>query len=373
MTRSNPIRKRRSYTGAWLALALLAGVPLQSSGAPEEPVKPAVKEAPVKTEPTSVTIRVMRGKLSQLPYPEGADVWADARSDAAVSVPVNGRGTFRLDKVSVLVFQPAGQTLKWETLVALYTNHGLLPPSAEPKLEAKELPQGDLTVPAGVVNLYQSRVYRTITPGEHLVLGVIRNLRSQNMLVYAVQVSSKLGDGEILGPVKAVVDELAEKARLERERLEKQKGGEPRPRRMVVPPGSIATGPTLKLDGGRLRRMRDSLLRDASLTPQVRQALGTMLSRATEVRYSTYRTATQLPDQEVVDFYTKEGQKAGWGTPASTDTMPAGQVTMLFQPKRGGAVLVRGQATPSNPALKIPSPTTLLYLLEVDGNIDALQ
>ena len=103
----------------------------------------------------------------------------------------------------------------------------------------------------------------------------------------------------------------------------------------------------------------------------MRQTIGNLLAQAKSVDYSTYRTPTQLTDQEVVDFFTKEGQKAGWGAPTSTDTMPLGQVTMLFQPKRGGAVLVRGQATPANPALKIVTPTTLLYVLEIGGNISA--
>ena len=51
------------------------------------------------------------------------------------------------------------------------SREGRLAPGAEPKLSLLKVPEGEVTAAS---NAFEDRVYRTVVPGEHLALGLIR-------------------------------------------------------------------------------------------------------------------------------------------------------------------------------------------------------
>jgi hypothetical protein len=300
---------------------------------------------------------VLYSERSRLPYPTSADRWADALSTNAVTVSVPGAGVTVLRKQAVLVYRPALDRVSWEELTAMYVNMQVLPESPQPKLNVKKLPEPaapGLVAPAA--NAFDERIYRTRLPGEHLALGTIRNLKSQNLLVYAVLLNSKLDDAQALLYAHGVAESLAEEARQ---------------RRMETPPppGGVPAAGVVRISGEPLRRLQASMQRDPNASGAVKRMASVVLPQALSLTRRVWRVPP-MSDRQFFDYYTAHARRVGWGAPISQDETSPGRPTLLFQrPGGAGVVLVRAEPTPIGPAAVVRQSTTV-HVFEIDGNID---
>jgi hypothetical protein len=345
--------ERSVFAGLAVLLAagsLLVAPPLQAEDRP-----PAAKPTEGKrVEPAAAVAPAPLATNSRLPYPADADRWVDAVSTQAVIVSVPGVGDVTVRKQSVLVYRPAGDRMRWEDLIAQHVAAGTLPAGAEPRMQMLKLPEGEREG----TNTYEDRVYATRVPGEHLTLGMVRNLRTQHLLVYAVLLQSKMEDTPALLFSRDTAGRLAEQARQRRIAT-------------PVPAGAVAAAPVIRLQGAQLRQLQESLTSDANVSPTVKRIAQVVFPQATSVTRSVWRTAAPMSDRAFVDYYLGEARRLGWGAPVSRDETHVGKPTLLFQrPYSGGVVLLRAQPTPVTTATPIPRASTTIFTFEMEGNIN---
>lgn len=297
--------------------------------------------------------QALLGPNSRLPYPADADVWVDGSgsfNQMVAALPGGSPGM--LVSSSFIIFRPKGESLKIDDFAGLYVTNGYLANGATPAFKALALPSSEAAV---VSNAKETFVYKTRIPGRWLVLGLIRNLRSQHQLASAVVLNGTL-------------DTL--QATSEANRLVELYGGEAQRRRQAppMPAGTMPAGPTARWEGAKLGQLLQSIERDNSISPRVKEMARTVIPQAVSINYSTWKTATPLADQSFVDFYTVQAQKLGWGEPTSTDLTQAGRPTMLFQRPNGeGYVMIRAQPSPSGPVGTVTRPSTTIIVLDLES------
>jgi len=291
------------------------------------------------------------GQNSHLPYPSDADVWVDGSGTFNQAVaPLPGGRSGLLVSSSFIVFRPKGDSLKADDFVALYVANGVLASGEAPVFKAMALPNSE-----AAANAKETFVYKTRVTGRWLVLGLIRNLRSQHQLASAVVLNGTL-------------DSL--QATSEANRLVELYAGEAQRRRQAppMPAGTVPAGPTARWEGPKLAQLLLSIERDVSISDRVKEMARTVIPQAVSINYSTWKTATRLPDQTFVDFYTTQAQKLGWGAPTSIDLTQPGRPTVLFQrPNAEGYVMIRAQPSPPGPVGTVTRPSTTLIVLDLEG------
>lgn len=300
---------------------------------------------------------VLLGEQSRLPYPVGADRWVDAAGADAVTVNIPGVGFTAIRRQAAMVYRPQGDRMRWEDVTSMCVKAGVLPPNPEPKLTLTKVPEGE---GAAVGNAFEDRIYRTRTPGEHLAMGLIRNLRSQHLLVYEMLLTSKLNDAQALLYARGTVEGLAEEARQRRMQL-------------PAPPGGTPLGSVIRLQGAQVRQLQQALARDPNISPAVRRMADVVLPQATTVTRSAWRTAVPLADKEFFDFYTAQAKLRGYPAPISRDESHPERPTLLLQrPYNSGVTLVRAQPSPAGEGGGAAGTT--VYVFDMDGsiNVDAL-
>lgn len=292
------------------------------------------------------------GPNSHLSYPADADVWVDGSGTFNQTVAaLPGGNSGMLVSASFIVFRPKGDNLKIEEFATLYVSDGYLMAGAAPVFRAASLPSGD----TGVANAKETFVYKTRTPGRWLVLGLIRNLRSQNQLASAVVLNGTL-------------DTL--QATSEANRLVELYAGEAQRRRQAppMPAGTVPAGPSSRWEGAKLTQLLQAITRDATISPRVKEMARTVIPQSTSINYSTWKTPTPMADQAFVEFYTQQAQKLGWGAPTSTDLTQAGRPTLLFQRPNGeGYIMLRAQPSPPGPVGTVTRPSTTIIVLDLEA------
>ncbi len=347
-----------------LAGALLACGSPRLYAAPEEKTEQPAGEKAVTVAPTSQPGKAnaapgspatLHAPKSRLPYPADAEVWADATGTPLNTPP--GVPVGAVKRVSILVFRPRGDVLPWDRFVQIYVADGKLAPNPELKLGLSPLPkvQPAATAPQ---NLEETNVYETRMGKDILVLGIIRNARTQHLLGYSVLVNGTLNNAQALVQARSMVTELAENARRIRISV-------PRPT------NSVAAAPTWRIDGNRLRQLVQSIAKDASLSPRVREIARVVMPQATAIEHSTFRTPRPVSDATFLDFYTRQTARQGWGQPIIRDTTQVGRPALLFQrPYDGAVILVRAQPTTMTAPGMLGAPTTMIHVLVMEGKID---
>lgn len=353
--RTNPSGMWRSAY-ALVVVSALVGGGRPCAAAPE----PAAAETPKAPAPapsagTRSAVSVLEAPKSRLLCPADAEIWADAQGTPLKTPAGVPAGSVR--KVSVLVFRPRADTLGWNDFIQLYVGAGRLEANPELKLGVTGLPkvQPAATAP---LNTEETNVYETRDKKEILVLGFIRNNRSQHLLTYAVSVSGTLNNAQALIQARSMVQELAENAR--RMRLS-----------IPRPAGAVAAAPTWRIEGTRLRQLVQSIAQDTTLSNSVKQMATIVIPQATAVEHSTYRTTRPISDQAFVEFYTLQTARQGWGPAISRDTTQLGRPALLFQrPYDGAVVLVRAQPSTLNEAGMLGKAATTIHILVIEGKID---
>lgn len=321
---------------------------------------PAVKSEDVKEVATTPPALLPTTK-SGLPVPGNVRVLVDAQSAAPTGVAARP-GVPRT--LRVLIFQPEGGRLTWEQLNQLYTERGVLLPSARPvfSMASGRKPRaggGAAAVSVGVdeeTNLYASGI------GEVLALGMRRGSPFTGLVVYAV----------VLGGVSDTT-QGALYARQTASRLAASALGLPIrvvPAAVVslVPAGAAAAGPQSRLQGAALQQLLAGIQQAPQLSPQVRRLAVGLISQANTVTYSTWRTAQPLSTKNFFAFYTQAAIQRTWGLPLTRDETDPVQPTVLFQrPDTRTVVMIRAQPAP--PAANGKASTTL-FILEMEGNIN---
>lgn len=293
------------------------------------------------------------GPNSRLPYPSDADVWVDGSgtfNQPVAALPGGNPGM--LISSSFIVFRPKGDSLKAEDFEALYVSNGYLTSGATPVFKATALPNSEAVV---VANAKETFVYKTHVTGRWLVLGLIRNLRSQHQLASAVVLNGTL-------------DSL--QATSEANRLVELYAGEAQRRRQAppMPAGTLPSGPSARWDGTKLAQLLQSIERDVNISARVKEMARTVIPQAVSINYSTWKTPAPMADQAFVDFYTQQAQKLGWGPPISTDLTQPGRPTILFQrPNAEGYVMIRAQPSPPGPVGTVTRPSTTLIVLDLES------
>lgn len=349
----------RSNGTAWNRIGALLGAGICLAGLPS--LTAAQEAGPPPVSPTgAATASFTLAQTSRLPYPAGAERWVDALGSNAVNVSIPGAGVTVIRKQAVLVFKPVGDRARWEDLEAMYVAAGILAPGAEPKLRLLKMPEGE-PARAASTNAFEDRVYRTRVPGEHLALGLIRNLRTRNLLVYGVLLASKLNDAQALLYARSSVETLTEEARVQRMQL-------------PAPAGSVPAAGVIRLHGPQLRQLQQSLVADPGVSPAVKRMAEVVLPQASAVTRSVWRTQGPLSDRAFFDHYTAQARARGWGAPLSRDETQPGRPTLLFQrPYNSGVLLLRAQPTPARPEALL-QPSTTIFCFEMEGaiNVSAL-
>jgi hypothetical protein len=252
---------------------------------------------------------------------------------------------------SFLVFRPKGDNLKIEELAGIYAFSGYIVEGSVPLFKASSVPSAEITT---VLNAKETFVYKTRTGGRWLVLGLIRNLRSQHQLASAVILNGTLDSLQAVAESNRLVELYA---------------GEAQRRRQAppMPAGTVPAGPTARWEGAKLAQLLQAINRDPAVSARVKEMATSVIPQATSINYSTWKTAAPLSDQAFVDFYTQQGLKLGWGAPVSTDQTQPGRPTLLFQrANKEGYVMLRAQPTPAGPVGTVTRPSTTIIALDVE-------
>lgn len=297
-------------------------------------------------------VHYLLGEKSRLPYPPGADRWVDAAGADPVTVNVPGVGFTSLRGQAAMVYRPQGDRMRWEDLTAMCVKAGILPADPQPKLTMLKVPEGEQ---ATTGNAFEDRIYRTQVPGQHVALGLVRNLRSRHLLVYEMQLTSKLNDAQALLYARATIESLAEEARQQRMQL-------------PGPPGGTPLGSVIRLRGAQIRQLQQALAKDPTVAPAVRRMAAIVLPQATTVTRRAWRTAVPLGDKEFFDFYTAQSKQRGYPAPVSRDESHPSRPTLLLQrPHNSGVTLVRAQPTAG---VEGALGSTTVFVFDMDGNIN---
>lgn len=293
------------------------------------------------------------GPNSRLPYPTGADVWVDGSGTFnRVLAPLPGGSPGMLTSASFIVFRPKDDNLKADQLAAIYSSRGYLAAGAQPVFKATSLPTNEPSSPG---NAKETFVYRPLSSGKWLVLGLIRNVRTQHQLASAVVLNGNMDTLQAVAESNRLVELYAGEA-------QRRRSAPP------MPAGTVAAGPTARWSGARLEQLLQSIVRDPGVSDRVKEMARTVIPQAVSINYSTWRTPSPLSDQAFVEFFTQQGTKLGWGPPVSTDETQPGRPTLLFQrPNNEGYILIRAQPTPPGPVGTVSRPSTTIIVLDLEG------
>lgn len=295
---------------------------------------------------------VSLGPNSRLPYPADADVWVDGAGTFNRRVaPLPGGAAGMLISASFIVFRPKDDNVKPEQIATMYTAGGYLMNGALPVFKAVALPTAEST--SG--NAKETFVYRTRGGGKWLVLGLIRNMRTQHQLASVVILTGTLDSLQAVGEANRLVELYAGEAQ----------------RRRAAPPmptGTVAAGPTARWEGPKLAQLLDGIVRDPAVSARVKEMARTVIPQAVSINYSSWRTAAPLTDAAFLEFFMQQGAKLGWGAPVSTDETQPGRPTMLFQrPNSQGYVMIRAQPSPPPAIGATARPSTTIIVLDLEG------
>ena len=293
------------------------------------------------------------GPNSHLPYPTDADVWVDGTGTFNRSVgALPGGVTGTLGSSSFLVFRPKGDNLKIEEFAGIYAAGGYIADGSAPLFKASSVPTAEMTT---VLNAKETFVYKTRVGGKWLVLGLIRNLRSQHQLASAVILNGSLDTLQAVAEANRLVELYA---------------GEAQRRRQAppMPTGTVPAGPTARWEGPKLAQLLQAINRDPAVTPRVKEMAASVIPQAVSINYSTWKTPSPLSDQAFVEFYTQQGPKLGWGAPPSTDQTQPGRPTLLFQRANGeGYIMLRAQPSQPGPIGTVSRPSTTIIVLDMEA------
>jgi hypothetical protein len=300
---------------------------------------------------------VSLGPNSRLPYLEGADVWVDgAGTFNQVVAALPGGSPGMLVSASFIVFRPKDETLKPDQLASVYATNGYIAPSSQPVFKASSVPSDDVASPG---NAKETLVYKTRGSGKWLVIGLIRNVRTQHQLAFGVVLTGNLDSLQALSEANRLVELYA---------------GEAQRRRQAppMPTGTVPAGPTARWTGTKITELLSGIVRDPNVSDRVKEMARTVIPQATSINYTTWRTPSLMADQAFIDFYLQQGTKLGWGPPASTDETVPGRPTMLFQrPNNEGFLLIRAQPTSRNARVgTVARPSTTIIVLDVETKQD---
>jgi hypothetical protein len=280
-------------------------------------------------------------------------VWVDGGGtfNRALS-PLPGGAAGTLASSSFLIFRPKGDHLKLEELVAIYAAGGYLAEGSVPVFKASSVPGPEQTT---VLNAKETFVFKPRTGARWLVLGFIRNLRSQHQLASAVILNGTLDSLQAVAEANRLVELYA---------------GEAQRRRQAppMPAGTVPAGPTARWDGAKLTQLLQAITRDPAVSARVKEMSNSVIPQAASINYSTWKTATPLSDQAFVEFYTQQGLRLGWGAPVSTDQTVPSRPTLLFQRPNGeGYVMLRAQPSPPGAIGTVTRPSTTIIVLDVES------
>jgi len=295
---------------------------------------------------------VSLGPNSRLPYPTGADVWVDgAGTFNRMLAPLPGGAAGMLVSASFIVIRPKDDNLKAEQLAAIYAGSGYLTNGALPVFKAASLPTADSTTG----NAKETFVYRPRGNGKWLVLGLIRNLRTQHQLASAVILSGNLDTLQAVAEANRLVELYAGEA-------QRRRSAPP------MPAGTVAAGPTARWEGPKLAQLLDGIVRDPAVSVRVKEMARTVIPQAVSINYSSWRTPTPLSDAAFLEFYIQQGVKLGWGAPVSTDETQPNRPTILFQrPNKEGYVMIRASPSPPPAIGAAARPSTTIFVLDLEG------
>ena len=323
------------------------------------PAPPARAQAPGRSVVAGVpgAAEALLAPKSRLPYPSDADVWVDAGGAVRAVVPAPGAGAPAIiQEARVLVFQPRADRLSLERLTALFAGSGILAAAQKPVLEASAVPPVKEGVADPNLNAGDARVYATPLPDQVLVIGLIRNIRSQNQLAFAVLFRGKLRPAQALLEARALVNDLAGKAKTRRQGL-------------PVPPGAEPADTTVRLEGPALRQLQISIEAAPGISIKVKEMARAVIPQATAITRSTWRCPGRLSDARFAQFYRQEAEKLGWSL-VSEDVTQSGRPTLLFRRPGGeGVVMVRAEPGPTLVGAAT-RPHTIVYILAMDGKIN---
>jgi hypothetical protein len=332
---------RAAAVGAAL-LALLgprvtAAVPLAGAGVPQAPAR------------------------SGLPSPPNADIWADALGEFPVTIP--GAEPGARVRARAIVFRPRGDNLAWADHVQAFVQKGFIGAGVSPSFSTLSLPPGEAAVADPEANAEDTSAYATGGLGDYLVLGFIRNLRTQHQIAYGVVLNgAKLNAPQALIQGRSLATMLALQYKL-------HTNGPPRP------PGSVAAAPSRALAGQNLMLLLQSIERSLLVSTRVKEMARAVIPQATKVELWTYRTAAYMPDDVIIAFYMEQARRLGWEGPVSRDETQKGRPTLLFQqPNGAGVVMVRSEPTPIVGGIPAgPSNTVVILMLEGKIDVNALR
>lgn len=299
--------------------------------------------------PLPVTTVTVTAATSQLPYPASADLWVDAGGKPAAGA-VRG-----ISSLGVVLFRPSGDLMSWPAVQGLYQSAKLLQMGAAPLFRAVTHPESEAAAADPDANSEETRVFRGAAPRTVMVLGTIRNLASQHLLVYAVRLSGEIAPVEAVKQARSLVTELGLQAKLKR-------FGPPRPA------GAVADAPELRLRGPQITQLLVTIRESRFASDRIKKMAAAILPRATSVTLTRWRTPDALSDAAFFRFYEEQAERLGWGAPVVRDETIATRPSMIFQlPGASGVAMIRAQ--PVEPALGVPL-AKIIHVLMIDGAID---
>lgn len=242
--------------------------------------------------------------------------------------------------------------MPWAEIIRLYGVQGILGSRPEPLFRAASNPRktGEHLDPE--LNAEETRVYAA-GHGGLLVLGWLRNLRSEHLLVYAVLIQGKVSNVDAVTQARSVVTELGRQAKLKR-------FGPPRPE------GAVADGPEHRLQGPQIQQLLTTIQQSSFASPRVKEMSASILPLATSVTLTRWRTAAPLSNADFFNFYIEQAADMGWGRPVVRDESLADRPSLIFQlPGGTGVVMIRSQPTGAP-----VRPVTIIHVLYIEGRID---
>ncbi len=306
-------------------------------------------------DPTVVagrTSQVVLAPTTRLPYPMDSELLVDRQPAMMPSIP--GLPANAVRKCLIAAFRPR-QPISLDELARAYVAAQYLPNQPGVALEVSE------TAPANATTVRQARVYRSVLPDEYVILGSIRETRSQAQILYGVVISGNIGRAEALVRAEPVVSGLISSYVLEERTRRLQ---------IPIPGGSQPSSPMIRIEGLGLVQLAASIEQSTVVSPRVKEIARIVLPQASGVTHMAWQTPNRISDKGFFTFYLQQAEKLGWGQPVSQDQTRVGHPTLLFQrPANQGVVLVRAQPTPLVTG-KLNKPSTTLYILVIEGRID---
>lgn len=295
----------------------------------------------------------VQAKKSELFHPSDARIWADAAGAVVSTLPDVPRNTVL--QVRALVFQPKGDNLTWSELTQMLALKGALRAGQKPVFSAAKLATGEAATADPEANTEETNVYAGRTPDEFVVLGFIRNQRTQHQIAYEVVLKGPISAVQATAQGRSLSTMLALTYKF-------NTSGPPRPQ------GAVPTGPSRSLAGQQLRLLLESIEKSPTLARGVKSTARVVIPQATKVELWNFRTLQPFSDALLVNFYMNEAVKLGWGTPISRDESQPNRPTLLFQrPNETGVVMVSAEPVPPVPG---SGSATLISILVIDGKIN---